>query len=240
MLRAPEVKMQFATSFVVTILVGGSFLFRAASSVSEAAKPFIATGVVVFSLFLLVQFLANQFGLDRDGFRALVLSPADRRLILIGKNLACLPAGALSALALLIVVAVLLHLSPVVLLATVFQLAAGLLAGGLGGNLLSILMPYRIQSGSMKPTKMPGLAMLVLVLCQLLFPMAVAPAFLPPLAGLLWERLGGPPAMLVNLLGSVAMAAVVAFVYWKTLGPLGRLLHRRETKILSVVSVEVE
>ena len=37
---------------------------------------------------MLVQFLANQFGFDRDGFRALILSPADRRLILLGKNLA--------------------------------------------------------------------------------------------------------------------------------------------------------
>ena len=42
----------------------------------------MATGAVVFSLFLLVQFLANQFGLDREGFRALILSPADRRLIM--------------------------------------------------------------------------------------------------------------------------------------------------------------
>jgi len=240
MLRAPEVKMQFATSFIVTLLVGGSVLFRSGSSLPEAAKPFVATGVVVFSLFLLVQFLANQFGLDRDGFRALVLSPADRRLILIGKNLAYLPASAISAMALLIVVAVWLHLSPIVFLATVVQLIAGLLVAGLGGNLLSILVPYRIQAGSMKPTKMPGLSMLLLVGCQLTFPLATSPVFVPPLAGLLWERVGGPPAMLVNLMGSLALAGVMAFAYWKTLGPLGRLLHRRETKILSVVTVEVE
>jgi ABC-2 type transport system permease protein len=44
---------------------------------------------------MLVQFLANQFGLDRDGFRSLILSPADRRLILLGKNLASLPVGAI-------------------------------------------------------------------------------------------------------------------------------------------------
>jgi hypothetical protein len=44
----------------------------------------------------------------------------------------------------------------------------------------------------------------------------------------------------VNFLFSFALAALVAFVYWTTLGPLGRLLQRRETKILNVVSVEVE
>jgi hypothetical protein len=29
-------------------------------------------------------------------------------------------------------------------------------------------------------------------------------------------------------------------LYWQTLAPLGRLLYRRETKILSVVTAEVE
>jgi hypothetical protein len=240
MWRAPEVKMQFATSFIVTALVGGSFLFRSGSSVPDVAKPFIAGGVVIFAVFLLVQFLANQFGIDRDGFRALVLSPADRRLVLVGKNLAYLPAGAVSALLLLTVVSFVLRLSPVVFLASLFQLVTGLLVGGLAGNLLSILVPYRIQSGSMKPTKMPASSMLMMVLCQLMFPIAMAPVFLPPLAGWLSERAGGPPAMLVNVLGSIALAALVALVYWRTLGPLGRLLHRRETKILNVVTAEVE
>ena len=240
MLRAPEVKMQFGMSFVVTVVLGASLLFRSGTSMPAAAGPFVATGVVMFSLFMLVQFVANQFGIDREGFRALVLSPVERRLILVGKNLACLPAGAISAMILLLIVAVWLRLSPVVLVATVFQLAAGLLIGGIGGNLLSILVPYRVQAGSMKPTKMPGLAMLVLVLSQMLFPLALAPTFVPPLAGFLWERLGGPPAMLVNLLGSILLAVAMAFVYWKTLGPLGRLLHRREARILAVVTAGVE
>jgi hypothetical protein len=30
------------------------------------------------------------------------------------------------------------------------------------------------------------------------------------------------------------------FVYWLTLTPLGRLLQRRETKILGIITVEVE
>jgi len=36
------------------------------------------------------------------------------------------------------------------------------------------------------------------------------------------------------------LAGVAAFAYWKTLGPLGRLLHRRETRILGVVTVDVD
>ena len=240
MLRAPEVKMQFGTSFLVSAIIGTTILFRAESKISPTVQPFIATGAVVFALFMLVQFLSNQFGIDRDGFRALVLSPAERRLILLGKNLACFPAAAASALLLLTVVAIVIRPSPVVLLASVLQLVAGLLLTGAAGNLMSILVPYRIQAGSLKPTKVPGLAMLTIVVCQLAFPLVMAPAFLPPLAGLWSDRVGGPPAALVNFAVSAVMAAVMAFVYWQVLDPLGRLLRRRETQILSIVTVETE
>ncbi len=124
--------------------------------------------------------------------------------------------------------------------ATLFQLATVILIAGLVGNLLSILIPYRIQPGSMKPTKMPGLTMLVMVACHLLFPLAMAPVFAAPLAELLWRQSSWPQSVPVNLLLSAALAALIGFVYWRTLAPLGRLLQRRETKILSVVTVEVE
>jgi hypothetical protein len=189
---------------------------------------------------MLVQFFSNQFGLDRDGFRALILSPVERRLILLGKNLACLPVGAGFGVMLLGLIAVRLSLSPFVFVAALLQLVAVLLLAGLVGNVLSILVPYRIRAGTMKPTKMPGLAMLVLMGCHIFFPIAMAPAFVPPLAELLWRGAGLPTVVPVNLILSIALAGVIALAYWQTLGPLGRLLQRRETKILGVVTVEVE
>jgi len=239
-LRAPEVKMAWVASIFVPLIVGGSILFRANLKLPDAAKPFFATGAVVFSVFMLVQFYANQFGFDRDGFRALILSPADRRHILLGKNLACLPVGGGFGLLLLLLISLRLHLSPLVFAAAVFQLAAVLLLAGLGGNLLSILVPYRIQQGTMKPTKMPGLAMLVMMLCHMLFPLAIVPVFVPPLVGLLWQAAGWSNTVPVNLILSVTLAALVSVGYWQALGPLGRLLRRRETRILAVVTVEVE
>jgi hypothetical protein len=240
MLRAPEIKMQWGTSFLVTLLVGAPLLFRSSGNLPAAAGPFIATGVVVFSMFLLVSFVANQFGFDRDGFRAFVLSPADRWLILFGKNIAAFPVAALSSAILLSVVSVWLRLSWLVFAASLLQLAVGVLATAIGGNLLSILMPYRIQPGSMKPTKLPAMAMVLLVLSQLSMPLIMSPAFIPPLAGLLSERTGGPPAALVNFLLSLTLAGVIAFAYWRSLRPIGRLLHRREVQILEKVSVDVE
>ena len=240
LLRAPEVKMAWASSFIAMLIIGGMVLLRAPPHWSDTTKPFIAAGVGAFSIFMLVQFFANQFGFDRDGFRALILSPADRRLILLGKNLANLPVGATFGAILLTLTSVWLHLPWLVFAAALFQLATMLLIGGLAGNLLSILMPYRIQPGSLKPTKMPGLAMLVMVLCQMLFPVAMAPAFAPPLAELLWRLAGWPSVVPVNLILSVLLAALAALAYWQTLGPLGRLLQRREIQILGAVTAEVE
>ncbi|HTY88484.1 MAG TPA: hypothetical protein VMB80_13530 [Candidatus Acidoferrum sp.] len=240
LLRAPEVKMAWASSFIVTLIVGASLLFRSGPNLPEAAIPFLATGTVVFSVFLLVQFFANQFGFDRDGFRTLMLSPVDRRLVLLGKNLACAPIGVTFGLILLGLIALRFHLPTIELVAVVFQLAALLMIAGVAGNLLSILVPYRVQSGSLKPTKMPGLAMLVMMFCHLLFPLAMMPVFGPALMELVWRQLGLPAAVPVNFILSVLLAALAAVLYWQTLAPLGRLLHRRETKILSVVTVEVE
>ncbi len=240
LLRAPEVKIAWGTSFLVTLIAGGSLMFRSALKIPEIAKPFIATGVVVFSVFMLVQFFGNQFGFDHDGFRALVLSPVERRWILLGKNLACLPVGAGFGVTLLALVSVWLRLPALMVIAAMLQLAALLFLAALVGNALSILVPYRIQPGTMKPTKLPGLATFVLMLCHMIFPAAMTPIFVPALAEILWRKAGWPNAAPVNLILSFALAGSLALAYRHSLAPMGRLLQRRETKILGVVTVEVE
>jgi ABC-2 type transport system permease protein len=240
LLRAPEVKMALGTSMISVLIVGAMIFLRSPPSLSDAAKPFVATGVVAFSTFILVQFFANQFGFDRDGFRSLILSPAERRLILLGKNLAVLPVGFSFGLILLALVSVWLHLPLLAAVAALFQLLTLLLIASLGGNLLSILMPFRIQPGTLKPTKMPGLAMFVMIVCQMLLPVAMAPVFAGPLLAWLWQRGGLPAFVPVNLVCSVLLCGVLVLIYWQALTPLGRLLQRREVKILGVVTVEVE
>jgi len=240
MLRAPEVKMAWGTGFLVTLILGVFVLFRSAPKIPDVAKPFVLTASMAFSLFMLVQFLANQFGFDRQGFRALVLSPVDRRLILLGKNLATWPVGAAFGLILLVVQSVWLRVPVVTALAALFQLVTLLLFGSLGGNLLSILVPFRVQSGSLKPTKMPALATLAMVVCHMLFPVIMVPVFAPPLLELLWGLAGWPAFVPVNLIGSVVLAGLTMLLYWQTLGAYGRLLQQREIKILNTVTAEQE
>ena len=240
MLRAPEVKMAWGTAFIVTVILGASVFWRAAPKIPALAKPFIVVGSMGFSLFMLVQFLANQFGFDRQGFRAFVLSPAERRLILLGKNLATWPVGASFGLLPLTIFSFWLRLPILAAVAAVFQLATLLLLGSMGGNLLSILVPFRIQAGSMKPTKMPALATLIMVLCHLLFPVVMLPVFVPALLDWFWRLAGWPVLVPVNLILSVLLATLTAILYWQTLEPLGRLLQQREMKILKVVTAEQE
>ena len=238
--RAPEVKLAWGTSFVVTIILAATFLFRSVPTVAEAAKPFLATGAAVFSVFMLVQFYTNLFGLDRDGFRALVLAPVERRYILLGKNLACLPVGAFFGATLIVLISVRMHLSALTLISSLFQLAALLMMAWLVGDTFSILTPYRVQSGSLKPTKLPAQAMIVLMLSNLFFPVAMAPVFVPPLAEFLWQSAGWSKMVPINLMLSIGLAVILSAAYWQLLTPLGQMLRRRETKILSIVSVQVE
>jgi hypothetical protein len=74
----------------------------------------------------------------------------------------------------------------------------------------------------------------------MLFPLAMSPVFLGPLLGFLWLHWDRSAFVPVNLIFSALFCGLMIFVYWQTLTPLGRLLQRRETKILSVITVEVE
>ena len=68
----------------------------------------------------------------------------------------------------------------------------------------------------------------------------MAPVFIPPLAEAALRWAGLPRALPVNLLLSSALAVAAVLVYRLLLDPLGRILQRRETKILQAVTTEVE
>lgn len=240
MLRAPEVKMALGTSLLVVIVLAATTFLRSAPNMPNLAKPFAATGAAAFTLFMLFQFVSNQFGLDRDGFRVLVLSPVSRKHLLLGKSLAIVPVAAVFGFLLIIVLTIWLAIPPLAAIASLFQLFTMTLLIVTFGNLLSILLPFRIQAGSMKPTKPPFLKMLAMVFCQFFVPICLAPGALPPLAEFLWQKADAPAFVPVNLILSVILAALAATGYWLALGPLANLYTRRELAILKSVTAEEE
>jgi hypothetical protein len=238
--RAPEVKMSLATNLLMLLFFGAMFLMRRSTPLPDALKPFVATGAIGVVFFGMIQLMFNLFGYDRGGFRALVLLPAPRWHVLLGKNLALLPGVATIGSIVLLFVTFAVSLPPLVVVATAMQLLAAFLLLSTVGNFVSVFVPYRVMPGSMKPTKLPALTVFLLFVSHMLFPVAMAPIFLAPGLGLLAFKLGRLPADAVNLALSAALLAVLALLYRLSLPGLGGLLQQREKTILDVVTHEVE
>jgi hypothetical protein len=240
MMRAPEVKMALATNVLVLLIFGAMIFGRRSAGPGDQVKPFIVTGAIVFVLLGMSQLMFNQFGFDRGGFRQLVLLPAPRKWILLGKNLAFAPIVLAMGLTVLAIATLALQVSAVVFLAGALQLAAAFLLVSMTGNLLSVLVPHRITPGSLKRTKTSATTTLLIILSRMLFPAAMIPLFIPPALGLLVSRVTSLPAAPVNLLFSAVLAGLLALLYRLSMAPLGELLQRREKQILEVVTQEVE
>jgi ABC-2 type transport system permease protein len=240
LVRAPEVKMMLGTSFIMLLIFGTMIFVRRSANIGDNYKPLIATGAVVFMCLGLSQLMYNLFGFDRGGFRQLVLLPTPRKQILLGKNLAFLPLAVGIGAILLLFIMVVMRLSFVIIIAAFLQLLAAFLLLSMVGNLVSILVPYRIAAGSLKPTKSSTKTGVLIFLSRIFFPMIMAPIFFPPAIGLLLAGVGWLPAAPVNLFFSAALFALLALFYYLSLSPLGELLQRREKQILEVVTKEIE
>ncbi|MBA3651935.1 MAG: hypothetical protein H0W66_10770 [Chthoniobacterales bacterium] len=240
MLRAPEIKMAWGMSFVVTVIVGVSIAVRSHTHLPAAAKPFLMPGLITFSLLTLTQFLSNQFGFDRDGFQTYVLSPLSRRALILGRNLAVVPIVALSSLVWLLLISVFLGLPVLTFTAALFQIATMTFLGAIAGTFISIYLPFRIRAASLKPTKISGARGLLLVVCQLLFPLLMFPVILGPLAELLLHSAEIAPTWPINLIYSVLLAGFAFLLYRLLLPGFARSFQHRETKILETLTSEVE
>jgi hypothetical protein len=92
----------------------------------------------------------------------------------------------------------------------------------------------------MRPAKTKGVTQLLVFLTHMFLPLALLPVFVPAGVGLLSSQLGWLPSEVVTPICALLMAALCAGIYWRTLEPLGRLLQRREQRILEAVTEEVE
>jgi hypothetical protein len=240
LMRAPEIKMALAINFFFMLLFGITFLVKKVSGLSDDLKMFAVGAPIMFALLGMSHLMFNQFGFDRGGFRQLVLLPVPRRHILMGKNLAFLPITMVLGSILLLIVKFALGISFIVIISACLQLVTTFLLLSIAGNLISILVPYHIAPGSLKRTKTSTKTAVMIFISRFLFPVAMVPMLLPPGFGLLMSRLGLLKAGPVNLLLSMVLFVLFAFLYKLSLSGLGDLLLRREKQILEVVTKEVE
>ena len=240
LVRAPEVKMLLLTPVIMVVVFGG-MASGGKGDVALLARPLYALGLAAAVLiFGLTGFVGNQFAFDRAGFRAFVLSCASRRDILLGKNLAMLPV-ALLLMALVIAVSQWMHpMRPDHLAAVLLQTIPMYFLFCLAANLLSILAPIALKTGSGQPAPHQGTRVLFQIALMLVLPVLIGFTLIPLgiealLAFMRWAA-WFPAFLFFGLL----QAAAVLWLYGVALQWQGGLLERREKKILEVVCSKVE
>ena len=241
--RAPELKMAFIMPVVMAMVLGATRitnLRRGSSGLPDSWKGFVATVVAVAAMFSVAPLMSNVFGLDRNGFRALLLLPTRRHYILLAKNLSCAPFAALIALVLLTAVKFIGGLPWDPFLGGLLQAGSAFLMFCLLGNLLSILVPYRLAAGTLQAKKPKPVVFLAVFGMMLVMPLIALPLSVPAGLQLVCSFFNWAPWLPVNLAASLCLLAATAALYRILLPMQGRLLARREQKILQEVTEEVE
>jgi hypothetical protein len=185
----------------------------------------LATGGVLYVFLILAGLSCNHFAFEEGGMRTLILSPIDRRKILLGKNIAI-------TLLALIFATILLTLNTLVfrdldapkLLFISLSFVTFAALSATMGNWLSIRFPKRMRFG--KRLNVSGVAGLLLI------PMVIVlstPPVLATLAGIFTRSLVYEYVVLF------VFAVVAIGLYFLMLNFQGRSLAKREIDILEAV-----
>jgi hypothetical protein len=236
-LRAPEAKI-ILLSPLLMIPIFGSILYQGRRrDVAELIRPLLASGGMLVIVFGMLQMMVNQFGFDRDGFRVFVLSAAQRRDILLGKNLAVVPLGAVLALVWLAIVEWFHPMRPDHLLAVFPQSLSLFLLTCIMTNWLSIIAPFRLPAGTMRASNFKlSTVLLQLVVILILLPLAQGLTLLPLLIEAIARVMDWMHGVPICLLLSFVECALVIVIYRLSLRWLGSLLQSREQTILEIVT----
>lgn len=198
----------------------------------EAAHEFMtygeglmATGGVLYVFLVLAGLSCNAFAFEEGGMRTLILSPIDRRKILLGKNIAMAVMAIIFTFILLTLNAIIfrdLTLGSLLFLALSFVIFAALMSTI--GNWLSIRFPKRMVFG--KRMNVSGVAGVLLI--PIVLVLGIAP-LLATLAGYLLRSL------LIEYVTLAMLALFCLGIYALSLNIHGQTLARREIDILEAV-----
>ncbi|PCJ52074.1 MAG: hypothetical protein COA70_12935 [Planctomycetota bacterium] len=232
LMRAPETKMMLLGPIIMFGFMG---MMMAKNDDLESLRfwaPAVNLGAISVGLISINQLLQNQFGLDRAGFRAFLLSPVPRFQILVGKNLTVAPFGIGIGFFAMLGLQWFLPSDVEHFLGAMVQVFSAFLLLCLLGNLMSIYAPVRMRELGTKAVK-PKFATFILQFLTLIFvPLTLSPLLLP------WvlEFMFGGGAVPVFLLMHLLMFAAIALLYRWLVRQQGELLQSREQEILDVLT----
>jgi hypothetical protein len=185
----------------------------------------IATGGVLYVFVILAGLSCNLFAFEKDGMRTLILSPVDRRMILLGKNIAvAVLALVFSTILLILNTIVFRDLTASTLLFIVLSFVIFAAISSMIGNWLSIHFPKRMRFG--KRMNMSGVAGFLVI------PMIIVLATPPLLAALVGYFSRNLYYQYLALLG---LALISVGLYSLIIDFHGRSLAKREINILEAV-----
>jgi len=185
----------------------------------------LATGGVLYVFLILAGLSCNHFAFEEGGMRTLILSPIDRRKILLGKNIAITVLALVFATILLTLNTIVfrdLDASKLLFIGLSFVIFAAL--SSTIGNWLSIRFPKRMRFG--KRLNVSGVAGVLLI------PMVIVLSTPPVVATLvgLFTR-----SLIYEYLTLFVLAVLSVGFYFLMLNFQGRSLAKREIEILEAV-----
>lgn len=237
--RAPEAKMLLLSPILMVVIFAG-VMMRGPTDPPPIVRPLTAYGAIGMILWTMVQFISNQFGFDRAGFRIFVLGPAARRDILLGKNLALAPLALLLCVIAVALVQAAVPMRLQHLAATVPQFVSMYLLLCLAGNWMAIFAPIAVASGSLKPANPNLLQVLIQMIFLLLVPLFLVPTLLPLGLEFLLETLKWIDGVPLCLVLTLVECAIIIWLYRVVLAWQGEILEWREKRILEIVTTKVE
>ena len=197
----------------------------AAGEFMKYGAGLLAAGGVLYVFLILAGIFCNAFAFEEGGMRTLILSPIDRRKILLGKNLAITSIAVVFATVLLTVNTIVFRdLTPATLLFVVLSFISFAAIMATLGNWLSIRFPKRMIFG--KRMNVSGVSGVMLI--PIILVLGIAP-FGATLAGYLTRSL------LIEYVALALFALVSIGIYALALNFQGRTLARREIEILEAV-----
>jgi hypothetical protein len=200
----------------------GSF----ASDFSTYGRGLMATAGVLYVFLILAGLFCNQFAFERGGMRTLILSPVDRKIILLGKNLAISTVALIFSAGLLLVNELVFRdITLGALLFAVLSFLTFVALMSVMGNWFSLHFPKRVKFGKrLNVSGAVGLLLIPVMFILMLPPLAAAAA------GYVAQNL------LIEYATLVVLAVLSSGFYLLMLSTQGESLQKRELEILAAVN----
>jgi predicted permease len=198
---------------------------QAATDFLAYGSGLMATGGVLYVFLILAGLSCNLFAFEDDGMRTLILSPVDRRKILLGKNIAITVIALIFSIALLTLNAIVFgDLTPQDLLFVALSFIAFAAISSTVGNWISMRFPKHMRFGKrMNVSGMAGFLLIPLII------VLSAPPLAATLIGYFTQ------SMLNEYVTLLVLTLVSLGLYFAIINFHGRELAKREIEILEAV-----